>query len=228
MSDMSMNAAGGNNRDRAIDAFLALLAEQPFERIGLGDVARRANLTLSQLRQDFSSVMAILPAHVKRIDERVLAGDSADMAEESPREKLFDLLMRRLEILQPHKQAMRSLMRSAARNPGLAFALNSLAVRSQQWMLTAADIGTSGPKGMMRAQGMAVLFACVMRVWINDDDPGHARTMAALDRELARAGRWAGFLDDLCAIPEAACRARDRFRARRRSRDRDDEEPLVA
>lgn len=226
MSDIPVSGTGGGNRDRAIDAFLALLAEQPFERIGLGDVARRAGLSLSQLRQEFPSVMAILPAHVKRIDERVLAGDTADMAEESPREKLFDLLMRRLEILAPHKAAMRSLMRSASRNPGLALALNGLAVRSQQWMLTAADIETSGPKGMLRAQGMAVLFACVMRVWINDDDPGHARTMAALDRELARAGRWSGFLDDVCAIPEVACRARDRFRARRRSRD--DEEPMVA
>jgi AcrR family transcriptional regulator len=229
MSDIPVSGAGGGNRDRLVDAFLALLAEQPFERIGLGDVARRAGLTLSQLRQEFSSVMAILPAHVKRVDAQVLEGDTADMADETPREKLFDLLMRRLEILAPHKAAMRSLMRSAARNPGLALALNGLAVRSQQWMLTAADIGTSGPKGMMRAQAMAVLFACVMRVWVNDEDPGLARTMAALDRELARAGRWSGFLDDLCAIPEAACRARDRFRARRRgARDRDDEEPLVA
>lgn len=227
MSDQSMNAGAGN-RDRAIDAFLALLAEQPFERIGLGDVARRAGLSLSQLRQEFPSVMAILPAHVKRIDAQVLAGDRADMAEETPREKLFDLLMRRLEILAPHKAAMRALMRAAGRNPALALALNGLAVRSQQWMLTAADIGTSGPKGMVRSQGMALLFACVMRVWINDDDPGLARTMAALDRELARAGRWAGFLDDLCAIPEAACRARERFRARRSRRDRDDQEPLVA
>ena len=226
MSDISITAPAAGRRDQAIDAFLALLAEQPFERIGLADVARRAGLTLSQLREEFSSVMAILPAHVKRVDAQVLAGGDGDMAQETPREKLFDVLMRRLEALAPHKAAMRSLMRSAARNPGLALALNGLAVRSQNWMLTASDIGASGAKGMLRSQAMAVLFACVMRVWVNDEDPGLARTMAALDRELARAGRWSGFLDDLCAIPESACRARDRFRARRR-RD-PDEETLVA
>ena len=103
------------------------------------------------------------------------------MAEEPPRERLFDVLMRRLEILTPHKAAVRSLTRSAMRNPPLAFALNGLAVQSQQWMLTAADIGASGPRGMVRAQGLAVLFASVLRTWVDDDDPGLARTMAALD-----------------------------------------------
>ena len=81
---------------------------------------------------------------------------------------------------------MRSLMRSASRNPGLAFALNGLAVRSQTWMLTAAGIDAAGPRGMMRAQGLALLFASVLRTWVDDDDPGLARTLAALDRALAR------------------------------------------
>jgi AcrR family transcriptional regulator len=226
MSDTTMGTGAASDADRAIDALLELLSEQRIEAIGIADVAKRAGLPLSKLRGEFSSVMAILAAHSKRTDRKVLEGGDGDMGEESPRERLFDILMRRLEILAPHKAAMRSLLRSAASNPGLALALNGLAVRSQQWMLGAADIKTAGPKGMIRSQALAVLFARVMCVWVNDEDPGLARTMAALDRELSRAGRWSGFLDDLCAIPEAACRARERFRARRR-RD-PDEETLVA
>ncbi len=146
------------------------------------------------------------------------------MAEEPPRERLFDVLMRRLEVLAPHKDAVRSLMRSAARNPGLALALNGLAVRSQQWMLTAADIDAAGPRGMVRAQGLALLFASVLRTWVDDDDPGHARTMAALDRALARGQRWSGFLDDLVSHSSNASRAA----RRQRRRDRDDEETVAA
>ncbi len=133
--------------------------------------------------------------------------------------------MRRLEALAPHKEAVRSLARSAMRNPGLALALNGLAVRSQQWMLTAADIGASGPKGMMRAQGLALLFAQVLRTWVNDDDPGLARTMAALDRALARGQGWSSLLDNVCAIP--ACVARVR-RGGARRRPRDDEDTIAA
>ena len=210
----------GTPRERIIEAFMALLAEQSFERIGLADIATRAGVSLSELRAEFGSPLAILAAHVKEIDRQVLAEIDPDMAEEIPRERLFDVLMRRLELLAPHKDAMRSLVRSARVNPGLALALNNLAVRSQQWMLTAAGIGASGPKGMMRAQGLAVLYANVLRTWVDDVEEGQARTLAALDRELGRGQRFAGLLDDLFAIPERLCQL-----TRRRREPRDDPRP---
>jgi len=212
---------GTSNRDKAVDAMMALLAEHSFEEIGLAEVAGRAGLKLSELRAEFGSPLAIVAAHIKDIDRAVLAGSTADMAEEPARERLLDVLMRRLEALAPYKQAVHSLMRSARRNPGLALALNAMAVRSQQWMLEAAGIGASGPKGALRAQGAALMFARVLAVWCDDDEPDLGRTMAALDRGLASAERWAGFLDDLCAIPCA-------IRGRRRRRRRDEEEEAEA
>jgi AcrR family transcriptional regulator len=212
-------------RERIVAAFLALLAEKPFEAIGLADIATAAKVSLAQLRGEFSSTLAIVAAHFKATDRAVLAQDFGDMAEEPARERLFDVEMRRLEALAPHREAVGSLLRSARRDPPLALALNALTLRSQQWMLTAAGIGASGPRGMIRAQGLAVLFASVLRTWIDDDDPGQARTMAALDRALGRGQRFAGLLDDLCAIPSRLCRLRSR---RRRRRGEESEESAVA
>ena len=205
--------------DPVVAAFMALLAEKPIEQIGFAEIAERTGVSLAELRARHGSTLSILAAQMKEIDRAVLAGIDPDLADEPPRERLFDVLMRRIEALAEHKEAVRSLARSAARNPGLAFALNGLAVRSQQWMLTAADIAAAGPRGMIRAQGLAVLFAGVLRTFVTDDDPGHAKTMAALDRALARGQRWSGFLDDLCAIPKRVCGTR----ARRRRRDADEE-----
>jgi AcrR family transcriptional regulator len=212
---------GESERDRVVAAFMALLDDQPIEAIGFGDIAARAGVSLAALRNMFGSKLAILAVYLKEIDRHVLAGIDADMAEEPPRERLFDVLMRRIDALTPHKAAVRSLVHSAARNPGLAFALNGFAVRSQQWMLTAADIPAAGPRGMVRAQGLALLFASVLRTWLGDDDPGLARTMSALDRALARGQRASGLLDDLCRIPAFACRMRSRRR-------RDPEDDTVA
>jgi AcrR family transcriptional regulator len=214
---------GTSDREKAIDALMALLAEHSFEDIGLAEVAGRAGLKLSQLRAEFGSTLAVLAGHIKDIDRAVLAGDDSDMAEEPPRERLFDVLMRRLEALAPYKEAVRSLLRSARRNPGLAFALNAMAVRSQRWMLEAAGIGASGPRGALRAQGAALMFARVLTVWFDDEEQGLDRTMAALDRGLASAERWSGFVDDLCAIPKCVLRG-----PRRRRRTRDEEEAEAA
>src|SRR5690606_9069224 len=136
---------GTTDRDKAVDALMALLAEQPFEDIGLAEVAGRAGLKLSQLRTEFGSVMSIYAAHVKDIDRKVLAGGDGELIEEPARERLFDVLMRRLEAMEPYKDAVRSTMRSARRHPSLALALNAIAVRSQRWMLEAAGISASGP-----------------------------------------------------------------------------------
>jgi len=217
------SAPTGTPRERIIAGFMALLSEQAIERIGLAEIAERAGVTLADLRGEFGTPLAILAAHVKELDRKVLAEVDPDMAEESPRERLFDVLMRRLELLGDHQEAVRSLLRSARRDPPLALALNAMAVRSQQWMLTAAGIGASGPKGMVRSQGLALLFANVLRTWVDDDDAGLARTLAALDRELARGQRFAGLLDDLCRIPEAACNLRKRMRGSRRGRRTRDE-----
>jgi AcrR family transcriptional regulator len=201
-------------REKIVAALMTLVAEKPIEQVGLGEIAKQAGVSLPQLRGEFSSTLAILAAHIRSIDSAVLAADFSDMAEEPARERLFDVLMRRLEALAPHKEAVRSLLRSARRNPGLALALNGLALRSQQWMLTAAGIGASGPRGMVRAQGLAMLFGSVLRTWLRDDDTGLARTMAALDRALARGQRWSSFLSDICRIPAGVCRLRSRWRRR--------------
>ena len=212
---------GGTDREKIIAAFMALLGEKRFEEIGFGDIASRAGVSLAACRGEFGSTLAILAAHAKELDRKVLAGGEGDMAEEPPRERLFDVLMRRIEAMAPYREATRSLIRSAGRNPGLAFALNGLAVRSQSWMLAAADIDGAGPRGMIRAQGLAALFASVLRTWVDDEDEGSARTLATLDRALARGQRWSGMLDDLCRFSPGRC-------LRRRRRARDEEEPAAA
>jgi AcrR family transcriptional regulator len=214
----------GTDRDKIVAAFMALLAEKRFEEIGFGEIASRSGLTLANCRAEFGSTLAIYAAHVKDLDRKVLAGASGDMAEEPPRERLFDVLMRRIEVMAPYREATRSLLKSVSRNPPLALALNGFAARSQAWMLTAADIDAAGPRGMIRAQGLAMLFASVLRTWVDDEDD-NARTMAALDRALARGQRWSGMLDDLCRFrpPGFLCRRR------RRTRDAyEDEEPAAA
>jgi AcrR family transcriptional regulator len=214
-----------SDREKIIAAFMALLTEKRFEEIGLAEIAEAAGVSLAAFRGEFASPLAILAARIKDTDRAVLAADFSDMAEEPPRERLFDVLMRRLEILAPHREAVRSLLRSASRNPPLAMAFNGLAVRSQQWMLTAAGVGAAGPRGMVRAQGLALLFGSVLRTWVHDDDPGLARTMAALDRALGRGQRFAGLFEDLLRVPARLCRLRPR--PRRRSED-DSEETAAA
>jgi AcrR family transcriptional regulator len=200
-----------------VEAFLALLALTPYERIGFAEIAARAGASLTDLRAEFNSKLDILAEFMRSTDRKVLEGGDPDLAEEPPRERLFDVLMRRIEVLKPYREAIRSLAHSAWRDPGLAIVLNGLSVRSQKWMLAAAGIDAGGLRGDLRAQGLVLVMARTLRVWIDDDDPGLARTMAALDRELASGERMLNLIGDLCRLVP---RLGPGWRARRHRSDR--------
>lgn len=173
-----------DTRERIIEAMLSLLSERPFEEVSLRAIAERAGVGLDELARAFASRGAILEAYTRRVDERVLHDGFADTAEEAPRERLFDVLMTRLDVLRPNRPALACLLRSAERDLRLALFLNALAMRSMRWMLEAAEVTPSGWRGQLALQRLALGFARVLRVFVREDDPGLPRTMAALDKEL--------------------------------------------
>lgn len=178
-------------RNRIIDALMQLAGERPWNEISLDLLAQRAGVSLSALRAAYDGRVPILADFIRRIDEKVLGGLDGDMAGEARRERLFDILLGRLEALQPYRQAIRNLGEAARRDPVLALELNRLVAGSMAWMMTAAEIPATGVSGRIRAQGLAFVWAGAMRVWLDDDDPGLARTMADLDRRLRQAERQA-------------------------------------
>ena len=159
------------------------------------EIAGRAGVKPSTLRGAYDGRLAILADFFRRIDAKVLDGLDEDLADEPPLDRLFDVLMSRLDALSPYKPALRALAEEAWRNPALAARLNRIAVRSQSWMLSAAGIEWSGLQGAAKTQGLAIAFARVLGVWFTDEDPGQARTMAALDSELKRGAAILGRLD---------------------------------
>ncbi len=187
-------------RNKIIDALMALAAERPWDEVTLEAIAERAGVTLAGLRAAYDGRVAILADFVRQIDERVLAATDPDMSGEAPRERLFDVLFSRFEAFGPHKQAIRNLGQGVRRDPFLALELNGLATGSMAWMLSAAGIPATGIIGRVWAQGLALVWGQTMRVWLDDDDPGLARTMAELDRRLRQAERTAMRLNTLASI----------------------------
>lgn len=190
-------------RDALVNAFLVLLAERPYGSFDMAEVAQRAGLALAEARSAFADLPDLLAGFSRLIDRQVLAEggpESDDFAGEGPHERLFEVLMRRLDALEPHRAAIRSLLSSARRDPLLALHLLRNAERSQRWMLAAAGIDGAGLRGAVKAKGLAALFGRVVETWLDDEDPGLSRTMAKLDEDLRRGEKMLGTLDDLAFL----------------------------
>ena len=176
-------------RDRIIDATMLMAAHRDWDSFDIADVARQADVGLSEFRDCFPSKGAVLAGLARRIDQAVLADEAKELAGEPARERLFDVLMRRLDAMTPYKAAIRSVMKALRRDPLMLLALNQTAVNSMRFMLAASGIDTEGPLGALRIQGGVLLFARVVEVWVDDEDKDMAKTMARLDRELDQAGK---------------------------------------
>lgn len=214
-------------RARIVDALMELIAERLWEDVTISDVCARADVSLADFRDAFPSKGAVLAGLSRRLDRIVLDATTDDLADEPPKERLFDVLMRRLDAMAPYKAGLESVAGWAKRDPLGALALNQMAMNSMRFMLEAAGLDGEGALGAVKTQGLVIAWLRVLDVWFHDHDPGLAATMAALDRELTRGGEWARRaekLHELTAPLRNLCGALlARRPAARRRRDEDDE-----
>lgn len=176
--------------ERIIEAAFALIEAEGWRRLSLATVAAAAGLPVLQVYRHFGSRQAILVGLFRRVDEAVLAEPPPPEPDERPRDRLFDLLMRRFDALQPYKPALDVLSRELPGDPAAALCAGASLLRSMRWMLEAAEIATGGIGGALAVKLTAAVYLSTMRVWQRDDSPDLARTMSALDARLRRIERF--------------------------------------
>src|SRR5581483_6038475 len=89
-------------RDKILDAALALAESEGWRNASLRAIAQEAGLSLHEFYSEFRSRPAILSALMARTDAKVLA-DTTASEDESPRDRLFEVLMRRFDAMKPQR-----------------------------------------------------------------------------------------------------------------------------
>jgi AcrR family transcriptional regulator len=176
---------------------MVLAAESGWVGLGMDHVAARADVPLGEALALFANKNQLINGFSRRIDALVLTGaDATPNGDETPRDRLFEVLMRRFDALAPYKPALRhiakSLPRDLACDPLAALCQLGRLAGAMALMLECAGIDSSGAAGRLRTKGLALVYGTALKAWTDDDSPDQAATMAALDRALARAERLAG------------------------------------
>ena len=182
-------------KGRILAAALGCAAKKSWADVTLLDIAESANLAMSELRDEFTTKTQLIADLLRAIDDEVLKRAAKRTEGQEKRDRLFDIIMTRFDVLGPHKAALKSIYGSGAADLSLALPYLS----SQHWMLEAAGSSTDGATGAIRTAGLGMAYAWVFRTWLEDDDPGLAKTMAALDRRLRRGERALGSIEHLNA-----------------------------
>ena len=176
------------NPERMLDRALALVAERGWSGTSLAEMAAAAGVPLDTFHRHYPSKAAVLRALSNRVDAAMLAGVEP-AAGERARDRLFDAVMRRFDALNPHKEAVRAIVRDVGCDP-LALACRAGPLcRVLSLILEAADLDAGGLRGLVRIEGLSWIYLATMRTWLRDDTEDMAKTMAALDRRLRTTDR---------------------------------------
>ncbi len=187
-----------------VTAAFALAGEVGWPRVSVAEAARRAAVPLERARGRFSSTHSLLLYFGRMADQAALAGSDSN-PDASHRDRLFDILMRRLDVLQLHREGTLALMRALPLDPPLAMMLALSSVQSMGWMLEGAGIDATGIRGTLRAKGLLAVWLWTVRAWKDDDSEDMSATMSALDKALDRAEQAEGWMGrrDASPVPDA-------------------------
>ena len=207
-----------SGKEKIMTAALDLARHKPWREIEMGEIAQAAGIPLAQLRGEFASKSAILVCLAALADEQMLASVERQAVEGSAQDRLFEVIMRRLEVLEPYKQSIAAIVRERpVGGPGEIVQLGLAADTSAHWMLMAAGISQAGCAGAARRAGLIYVMNAILPVWASDDDPGLATTMARLDRHLRAGAKWLNRLEVPCGLANAfSSLARGFMKGRRR------------
>lgn len=196
--------------EAALDAFLDQVAERGFASVTLREVAEASGLSLADLYRLYPDKVALVAAFLARIDATVLSGTpgSSD-PEETARDRLFDVMMRRYDALRPYRVAHKAIRQAALRDPILGIAMGPAVRRSMAAMLEAASVPSEGLAGALRQNGLLAIHYAVLRVYDQDESADFSKTMAALDSRLKTAESWTQFIDKYTKIRRSRAAAPD-------------------
>ncbi len=176
----SQIGSAGDVKSRLIAAALDLAARKGWRNLGMGEIAIAAGVNLGEAFAAFRTKSGLLAAFARQVSETALAGGEA---QGNPRERLFELLMRRFDALKNHRAGLKAILRGSVGDPaticGVPAALNAMA-----WMLEGAGISAEGWRGRARCLALTRAYAATFRTFLDDDSEDLAKTMAALDRRL--------------------------------------------
>lgn len=197
---------------RIRQAALDLAAAQPWSEVTLTAIAAKAEVPLAELAKHYSAKSDILLGFAREMDGVLLKSLETDPVEGEPHDRVFDVMLRRFELLTPYKAALRSIANAPASGPQEWLNLLNSTLQSQSWILAAAGLEGKGIRGDLQKLGLARIYTDTLRVWLEDTDPGLAKTMAALDRKLRDGEAFMRRLETPIAILGGFARAFSAFR----------------
>ena len=172
--------------EQILSAALVLIADHPWRGISMEMIAEASGASLTTVYKYYPAKLDLVSGFIERINMRLLAAHDFKDRNEPKRDRLIDVLMRRFELLDPNKRAVRSIIIGSVFDPYSTLSLIPTFTKAMAWSLEAAGFNTSGFAGLIRLKAVSLIYLSTMRVWLKDESEDLSSTLSYLDQSIRR------------------------------------------
>ena len=170
---------------KLIDESFKIIEIEGWNNFSLKKLADAQKIPLKEINNIFKSKNQILKEFSKMIDHKVENDfDIKDSENTSIKDNLFELIMLRLEFMQPYRKTLKIIIQVFKTNPLIAKSVTTNILNSIDFYLELTNAYDDSFFDIFKKKSIFVIYGYIFTIWLNDNSTELSKTMSELDRLL--------------------------------------------
>ena len=162
-----------------------IIEKRGWKSFSLEKLSDTEKIPINEIKFFFKSEITILDEFSKMIDIKVEKSfDYEELTNTSVKDNLFELIMLRLEFMQPYRNALKSIKSSFKSDPLVAKSVAKNVMNSLDFYLELTNVFNDSFLDIFKKKSIFLIYSYIFMIWLEDDSDELSKTMSELDRLL--------------------------------------------
>ena len=162
-----------------------IIEESGWKSFSLQKLSYAEKIPINEIKIFFKSEITILDEFSKMINVKVEKSfDYEDITNTSVKDNLFELIMLRLEFMQPYRNALKNIKNSFKSDPLVAKSVAKNVMNSLDFYLELTNAFNDSFLDIFKKKSIFLIYSYIFMIWLEDDSDELSKTMSELDKLL--------------------------------------------
>ena len=162
-----------------------IIEKSGWKSFSLQKLSYAEKIPINEIKIFFKSEITILDEFSKMIDIKVEKSfDYEELTNTSVKDNLFELIMLRLEFMQPYRNALKSIKSSFKSDPLVAKSVAKNVMNSLDFYLELTNAFNDSFLDIFKKKSIFLIYSYIFMIWLEDDSDELSKTMSELDKLL--------------------------------------------
>ena len=168
-----------------IKSSFKIIEKSGWKSFSLEKLSYSEKISINEIKKIFKSEINILDEFSKMIDIEVEKNfDYEELANTSVKDNLFELIMLRLEFMQPYRNALKRIKSTFKTDPLVAKSVSINVMDSLDFYLELSNAFNDSFLDIFKKKSIFLIYTYIFTIWLEDNSKELSKTMSELDKLL--------------------------------------------